>query len=108
MLCLPFVLIHSNRGFSSIIKLREFRFQQIFDANGQFADAYARGVVDRCRNCGRHACHADFADAARAILIHDVVGIVEKGDIQIGQICAGGDKVIGEVAVDRLSAIAGS
>src|SRR4051794_1117812 len=60
-------------------------------------------MIHRVRDRRSHACHADFANAAGPILVHDQVGVVEKGHIQIGQIGAGGHNVVGKVVVDRLA-----
>ena len=80
-----------------------FDLQKIFDANGQFAHANAGCVVNGVGNRRSHARHADFADAAGTVFVHDVVGVIEKSHVLLGQIRASGHEVIGKAAVDGLA-----
>lgn len=89
-----------GRRFSS--DLEHFRLQQIFNSNRQLADTNAGRVVDRRSDGRSNACHADFADAARAILIHDQVGIIEESHVEVGKIGAGGNEIVREIAIDGL------
>src|SRR5579863_5902629 len=49
----------------------DLRLQQIFNAHGQVAHAHAGGVIHGPGDGRSHSGHADFADAARAVFVHD-------------------------------------
>lgn len=78
--------------------------QQVFDAHGQFAHADAGGMVDGCCDGRGNAGEADFANAARAVLVHDKVRVLDEGDVDLRCVGAGGHQVVGHAAVDRLAA----
>src|SRR5260370_27251667 len=60
--------------------------QQVFNPNGQAADRYAGGVVDRRSDGWGDAGQADFANTTSAILSHDGIGNVEEVNIDIRRV----------------------
>ena len=53
-------------------------------------------VINGRRDRRRHTRHSDFPDAARSVLVHDVIGIIKERDVEIGQICTCSNEIIGE------------
>jgi hypothetical protein len=55
--------------------------QEIFDSNGEFADADSSGMVHCVCDGGRNAGEADLSNAAGAERIERQVRMIEEGDV---------------------------
>src|SRR5882757_1479834 len=87
----------------AVVVLRIVGCEQVFNANGQAADTYASGVIDRRSDGWRDAGQTDFADTAGTVLPQDRIGNVEEVNIDIRRISDCGNDVVGEVVVDGVA-----
>ena len=65
--------------------------EEVFDGDGEVAEAFAGGVVDGVGDGWGYAGEADFADASGTVFAHDWVGVVEEDYFDFGAVGVGGD-----------------
>ena len=73
--------------------------------DGEFANAFAGGVVDSVGDSGGDTDDADLADTATAHGIDVRVGLVDEVDVKVVDVGVGADGVVGEVGVDDAAVV---